>query len=136
LWIHNIQVFPLADKLSQVSIFIIGVEKLAQKKFEPDSRFAVHDLDGDGVVSDEELKREERMIRIENADKMADQQRIMCWVSLASVVVSVALVMTPLVPISRIDTISAILSTFYVSNFAIIGSFMATSAWQKVKNGN
>ena len=109
---------------------------MAQKKFEPDSRYEKHDLDGDGVVSDEELKQEERMIRIENADKMADQQRIMCWVSLASVVTSVALVMTPLVPISRIDTISAILSTFYVSNFAIIGSFMATSAWQKVKNGN
>ena len=119
-----------------MSIFIIGVEELTQKKFEPDSRYARHDINGDNVVSDEELRLEERMIRIENADKMADQQRIMCWVSLASVVVSVALVMTPLVPISRIDTISAILSTFYVSNFAIIGSFMATSAWQKVKNGN
>ena len=120
-----------------MSIFVYGVKELTgQKKFEPDSRYAVHDLDGDGVVSDEELRREERMIRIENADKMADQQRIMCWVSLASVVVSVALVMTPLVPINRIDTISALLSTFYVSNFAIIGSFMATSAWSKRKNGD
>jgi len=136
VWLCVVQVFFVVDQLSQVSIFIIGVEELTQKRFEPDSRYEKHDLDGDGVVSDEELKQEERMIRIENADKMADQQRIMCWVSLASVVTSVALVMTPLVPISRIDTISALLSTFYVSNFAIIGSFMATSAWQKVKNGN
>ncbi len=136
MWLCVVQVFFVVDQLSQVSIFIIGVEELTQKRFEPDSRYEKHDLDGDGVVSDEELKQEERMIRIENADKMADQQRIMCWVSLASVVTSVALVMTPLVPISRIDTISALLSTFYVSNFAIIGSFMATSAWQKVKNGN
>ena len=120
-----------------MTIFKIGVSELTeQKQFQPDSRYAIHDLDGDGVVSDEELKREERMIRIENADKMADQQRIMCWVSLASVVVSVALVMTPLVPMARIDTISALLSTFYVSNFAIIGSFMATSAWSKRKNGD
>ena len=120
-----------------MSIFIMGVDDLTvQKKLETDSRFAVHDLDGDGIVSDEELKREERMIRIENADKMADQQRIMCWVSLASVVTSVALVMTPFVPVYRMETISSLLQTFYVSNFAIIGSFMATSAWSKVKNGN
>ena len=54
----------------------MGVDDLtAQKRFEPDSRYAKHDLDGDGIVSDEELRREERMIRIENSDRMADQLR-------------------------------------------------------------
>jgi len=117
-----------------MSLFSIGVEELAgQKKFETDSRYAKHDLDGDGIVSDEELKREEVMVRLENADQMADQQRRMCWVSLISVIVSVAIVMTPLISDARINTISAFLQTFVVSNFGIIGAFMATSAWSKRK---
>ena len=39
------------------------------------------DADGDGVVTDEEIAMTERMIRLENNDKMQDQQRLICWVS-------------------------------------------------------
>ena len=33
-----------------------------QKKLEQGSRYEVHDLDGDGVVTDDELAREQQMI--------------------------------------------------------------------------
>ena len=39
---------------------------MAQKKLQKDSEFAKYDMDGDGVVSDEELAMEERMIDLEN----------------------------------------------------------------------
>ena len=52
------------------------------KQLEKDSTYNQFDTDHDGVVTDTELARSERMIVIENMDKMADQQRIMAWAAL------------------------------------------------------
>jgi hypothetical protein len=46
------------------------------KQLQQDSKYNQFDTDGDGVVTDEELARSERMIQIENNDKMQDQQRL------------------------------------------------------------
>jgi len=117
-----------------VSIFTTGVEELTgQKKFEPDSRYAAHDLDGDGIVSDEELRREERMMRIENADQMADQQRRMCWVSLLSVCAAVVIIFTPIVSDARLHVIIPFLQVWSITNLGMVATFMATSAWAKRK---
>ena len=51
------------------------------KKLEKGSIWEQADADGDGVVTDEEIAMTERMIRLENNDKMQDQQRLICWVS-------------------------------------------------------
>ena len=119
-----------------MSIFIMGVDDLtAQKRFEPDSRYAKHDLDGDGIVSDEELRREERMIRIENSDRMADQQRRMVWVSLLSVCAGVVIILTPLVSETRLNIIIPFLQVWSITNLGVVATFMATSAWSNRKNG-
>ena len=55
----------------------------AQKKLEKDSQYAKYDVDGDGVVTDEELDLDERMMRLENEDKKADAQRNMACYALA-----------------------------------------------------
>ena len=47
------------------------------KSLEKDSHYNQFDVDGDGVVTDDELNRSERMMQIENMDKLADQQRVM-----------------------------------------------------------
>ena len=121
-----------------MSIFTIGVDRLSgQKKFETGSRYAKHDLDGDGIVSDEELKREERMIRIENQDARDDQQRRMVWVSLISVCLAVVIILTPAVSESRLNIIIPFLQVWSITNLGIVATFMATSAWSKRKeNGN
>ena len=58
------------------------------KKLQKGSQYEQFDLDGDGIVSDEELSRSEHMIRLENSDKMQDQQRMLCWVSSISSIYS------------------------------------------------
>ena len=45
---------------------------MTAKKLEIDSKYAHLDVDGDGVVSDEEMMREERMIEL--ADKRSDME--------------------------------------------------------------
>ena len=42
-----------------------------QKQLEKGSKFNQYDVDGDGVVTDEEMAQAERIIQIENADKKA-----------------------------------------------------------------
>jgi hypothetical protein len=59
------------------------------KQLQQDSKFNQFDTDGDGVVTDEELSRSERMLQIENNDKMQDQQRLMAWVAMWSTIVAV-----------------------------------------------
>ena len=65
------------------------------KKLQKGSQYEQFDLDGDGIVSDEELSRSEHMIRLENSDKMQDQQRMLCWVSSISSIILIVLVMSP-----------------------------------------
>ena len=117
-----------------MSIFTTGVEELTgQKKFEPDSRYARHDINGDNVVSDEELRLEERMIRIENADKMADSQRRMAWFALAGMLLyPLAVVLAMWLGLGQAATILGdMASTYFVSVAAIVASFYAKEAWVK-----
>ena len=48
---------------------------MAQKKLEPGSDYAKYDIDGDGIVTDEELEMDAKMMRLENEDKKEDAQR-------------------------------------------------------------
>ena len=44
----------------------------AQKKLQAGSKYADFDVDGDGVVSDEELAMSKEMMRLENEDKKSE----------------------------------------------------------------
>lgn len=106
---------------------------MKQKKLQRGSRYAQHDLDGDGVVTDEEIAREERMIKLENADKMQDQQRLICWVSVISSAVCIALVVSPLVGDQRVPLVTSLLSTYVVANMGIVAAFMTATAFTRIK---
>ena len=94
------------------------------KKLQKGSRFLKHDLDGDGVVSDEEIASEERMIRLENNDKMQDQQRIICWVSSVSSIVLILLAMSPAISDKKTAMLIPLLSTYIIANLGIVSVFM------------
>ena len=51
------------------------------KKLEKGSRYEAHDLDGDGVVTDEEIAREKEMVELELREEKADAQQRMAWVA-------------------------------------------------------
>ena len=101
------------------------------KKLEKDSEYASYDTDGDGVVTDDEMAMTERMIRLENNDKMQDQQRLICWVSSLSSIVLIIIAMSPIIPDTRIEMVTALLSTYVVANLGIVATFMATSAFAR-----
>tara|TARA_A100001234_G_C12626724_1_gene386441 strand:- start:21 stop:272 length:252 start_codon:yes stop_codon:yes gene_type:complete len=73
------------------------------KKLQKGSLWEQADADGDGVVTDEEIAMTERMIRLENNDKMQDQQRLICWVSSVSSIALILVAMSPIIPDTRIE---------------------------------
>lgn len=103
------------------------------KKLQKGSQYEKFDLDGDGIVSDQELSRSEHMIRLENSDKMQDQQRMLCWVSSISSIILIILVMSPVIPDARVEMVTALLSTYVVANLGIVATFMGTTAFTRSK---
>jgi hypothetical protein len=50
---------------------------MAQKKLETSSKYVKYDLDGDGIVTDEEFEMDQKLMRLDNEDKKEDAQRSM-----------------------------------------------------------
>ena len=110
---------------------------MAAKKLEIDSKYAHLDIDGDGVVSDEEMMREERMIELadkrsdmENEDKKQDAQRNMAWFALFGMLLYPTLIVfCDWVMLDRAsEVLSDIAPTYFVSVAAIVAAFYGKEA--------
>ena len=97
---------------------------MTQKKLEKGSIWEKADTNGDGVVSDSEMAIKERMVLLENRDKKEDQQRYLVWFSALTVTAFIIVLMTPLVPIERIDHLSGIAEIWVLSNMGVLASFI------------
>lgn len=105
------------------------------KQLESNSIYNQFDVDGDGVVTDEEMRQAERMIQIENDDKKQDAQRNMAWFALAgmllypfSVVLAIGLGLNEA---GRI--LGSMASVYFVSVAAIVAAFYGGQAYTKGK---
>ena len=105
----------------------------AQKKLEKESQYAKYDVDGDGVVTDEELDMDERLMRLENEDKRQDAQRYMAWFALAGMLLYPSGVVFSL--LVGLDQAAKILgdmaAVYYVSVAAIVAAYFGTQALKK-----
>ena len=103
------------------------------KKFQSDSKYAVADADGDGIVTDSEMDRHSTWIRLENEDKQADTQRMMALISMLVSIVAVALLLLPIISLARMESVSPVLSTFLIANTGIVAAYITGSALSKTK---
>jgi len=95
--------------------------------------YAHLDADGDGVVCDQEFEMKQKLVLLENEDKKQDQQRYLVWFSALSVTVFIVVLMTPLIPMERIDHLSGIAEIWVLSNMGVIGSFIGFNQIAKKK---
>ena len=105
------------------------------KQLEKDSSYNEFDTDHDGVVTDTELARSERMIAIENMDKMADQQRIMAWAALVAPPALIAYLASELVTLEKVNALNGLVTTYCAAMGTIVVAFMAATAYVRGKNG-
>jgi hypothetical protein len=109
----------------------------AQKRLSKDSKYAHLDADGDGIVSDEEMMMEEKMIELEdrrsdmeNEDKKQDAQRNMAWFALSGMLLyPFAVVIAVFFGIDKAATILGdMAAVYFVSVAAIVAAFYGKEA--------
>ena len=105
---------------------------MVQKKLQKGSEYEHLDVDGDGIVTDEELEMDRKMLElqdlksdIENEDKKEDAQRNMAWFALAGMLLYPSLVV--LAYLINLDQAGKVLgdmaATYFVSVAAIVAAF-------------
>ena len=109
---------------------------MAQKKLEKGSEYEHLDIDGDGIVTDEELDMDERMMRLENEDKRQDAQRYMAWFALWGMLLYPSLVVIALlIGLDQAAKILGDMAVYYVSVAAIVAAYFGTQALNNKNNG-
>tara|TARA_R100000278_G_scaffold56784_1_gene46894 strand:- start:1160 stop:1495 length:336 start_codon:yes stop_codon:yes gene_type:complete len=103
---------------------------MAQKKLQAGSEYEKYDLDGDGIVTDEELAMEERMMRLENEDQKQDAQRYMAWFALWGMLLYPSMVVISI--LFGLEQAAKILgdmaAVYFVSVAGIVAAFFGAQA--------
>ena len=95
-----------------------------------DSKLEAADLNGDGVVTDEELDKQERMIRLENEDKKEDAQREMAWFALWGMLLyPFAVVIAVLIGLDKAaDILGDMAGVYFIAVAGIVAAFFGAAA--------
>ena len=106
---------------------------MSPKTLEPTSDYAKYDVDGDGVVSDEELAAVAKLEELEMQEEKADAQRRMAWISLIAMLVFTGFVFLPIFPDSRIQALADLFGLFYIGMAGVVGAYMGMTAYMSKK---
>jgi hypothetical protein len=99
------------------------------KKLQENSSYNQYDADGDGVVSDEEILKAERLAELENKDRKEDQLRQMAWVAMLSMVLFTIALFLPFLSVERLTALDNLLSMFYIAQAGVVATFFGSSAY-------
>ena len=105
---------------------------MTQKNLQTDSNFNKYDIDGDGIVTDEELAHAKEIGKTEADLRKQKAQRRMATATLIGMGAFTAAMF--LVDIDKIKPLSDISNLFYISGAGIVGAYMGTSAWMSNKD--
>jgi uncharacterized membrane protein len=93
------------------------------------AKFKRFDLDGDGVMSEEDIKKAEEIIEFENKDAKEDQLRKMAWAAMISMVIFTFFLFLPIITTERIVALASILQMFYIAQAGVVATFFGASAY-------
>ena len=102
-----------------------------KKTLQKNSKYNDYDLDGDGIVTDEELENAKIIKETETAlRKQLAQLRMARWTLIAMGAFTLAMF---LVEVERVKALADISNLFYLSGAGIVGAYMGTTAWMNKK---
>lgn len=101
------------------------------KRLQTDSDYDQYDMDGDGVVTDEELEHAKEIRQTETELRKNLAQLRMARYTLISM--GAFTVSMFFIPLDRVTALSDISNLFYISGAGIVGAYMGTTAWMNRK---
>ena len=122
-----------------------GVEqkvKPSKKVLQDDSAYAQFDADGDGIITDEEMRQAEEIMRLEqekarfeNEDQKEDQIRAMAWFALWGMLLYPILILVTSILGQEMaaELISNIAPTYFVAIAGLVAAFFGAQAYSKQK---
>ena len=111
-----------------------GYDKvMVSKKLQPGSKYSEYDLDGDGIVTDEEMAKSKEMLELELREEKADAQKRISWVAMISIIVFTIVLFTPIISDSRVSALADLLGLFYIGQASIIGFYFGAQAYMSRK---
>jgi hypothetical protein len=100
---------------------------MKQKKLETKSRYEEYDLDKDGIVTDEELKKSQEILDQELREEKANSQKKMAWVAMGAMCIYPLLSL--IIPEERLDTWSSMSDMIFLSQASVIGLYFGATAY-------
>lgn len=88
------------------------------------------DTDKDGIIEKEDIDIVKEVKREQRTDRKMRNQRRMAWAAMATMIIFTAIILSPLVTDTRVEVLSALLSTFYVAQAGVVGAYMGFSVMQ------
>tara|TARA_R100001440_G_scaffold47390_3_gene67159 strand:+ start:3334 stop:3654 length:321 start_codon:yes stop_codon:yes gene_type:complete len=99
---------------------------MKQKRLQQSSKYDQYDIDGDGVVSDEEF---EHMAEIKRLEHDLRKQRAQRRMATASLVAMAAFTLAMFfVDLDRVKALADISNLFYITGGGIVAAYMGASA--------
>jgi hypothetical protein len=104
---------------------------MTQKKFQKHSEYEDYDLDGDGVVTDEELAHAKEINKSEAELRKQRAQRRMATASLVAMALFTFAMF--FVDLERVKALADISNLFYITGGGIVAAYMGASAFMNRK---
>jgi hypothetical protein len=102
-----------------------------KKTLQKNSKYNDYDLDGDGIVTDEEMENAKIIKETETAlRKQLAQLRMARYTLIAMGLFTLAMF---IIDLERVKALSDISNLFYLSGAGIVGAYMGTTAWMNKK---
>ena len=102
-----------------------------KKTLQNNSKYNDYDLDGDGIVTDEELENAKAM---KEPETLLRKQLAQLRMARATLIAMGAFTLAMfLIDVERVKALSDISNLFYLSGAGIVGAYMGTTAWMNKK---
>ena len=104
-----------------------------QKSLERDSDYNQYDMDGDGVVTDEELEHAKDIKKTETELRKNVAQLRMARYTLISMGCYAVFLASPWCSAEKLEGLGAVTDLIFLSGAGIVGAYMGTTAWMSKK---
>ena len=104
-----------------------------QKSLERDSDYNQYDMDGDGVVTDEELEHAKDIKKTETELRKNVAQLRMARYTLIFMGCYAVFLASPWCSAEKLEGLGAVTDLIFLSGAGIVGAYMGTTAWMNKK---